>query len=104
MIQHFSEAKFKKKENVITICEALKLLLLSDRELPVRVEAAISIESFLSSQDIAEKHCVTYVRDIVQGKRCTIEACIYIYITYIIDSAYFSFCGKCFLVLLCAAK
>uniref|UniRef100_H2ZR06 Importin N-terminal domain-containing protein n=1 Tax=Ciona savignyi TaxID=51511 RepID=H2ZR06_CIOSA len=67
VIQHFSEAKFKKKENIINVVEALKHLLLNDGELPVRVEAAMAIQAFLSEQELAEKHCVQYVRPIMQA-------------------------------------
>ncbi|XP_078483140.1 importin-7 isoform X1 [Ciona intestinalis] len=67
VVQHFSEAKFKKKENIIATAEALKHLLLNDGDLPVRVEAAMALQEFLSEQEIAEKHCVQHVRPIMQA-------------------------------------
>jgi len=47
--------------------EGLKHLLLSDTQLPTRVEAAIAIQSFLAGQEIAEKHCVPHVQEIIKG-------------------------------------
>jgi len=67
VVRHFSEARFKKKENIIAIAEGVKTLLLTDGDLPVKVEAAIALQAFLNAQEQAEKHCSTQVRAIVQG-------------------------------------
>ena len=49
------------------ITDGLKFLLINDKDLPVRVEAAMALQSFLTNQEAAEKHCIPHVRPIVQG-------------------------------------
>ena len=67
MVQNFSEARIGTQENIICIADTIKHLLLSDKELPVRVQAAGALSSFLSAQTVAEKHCADDIRSIVQG-------------------------------------
>ncbi|CAK8692133.1 unnamed protein product [Clavelina lepadiformis] len=67
VVQHFSEAKIRKKESMTAITDGLKFLLINDKDLPVRVEAAMALQSFLTNQEAAEKHCIPHVRPIVQA-------------------------------------
>jgi len=67
VVQNFSEARIGTQENIICIADTIKHLLLSDKELPVRVQAAGALSSFLSAQTVAEKHCADDIRSIVQA-------------------------------------
>ncbi|XP_034232484.1 importin-7 isoform X4 [Thrips palmi] len=56
VLHYFSEVKFKQEE---VLAEALRLVvnaLLTDQDLPVKVEAAIALQMFLSAQDKAQKY------------------------------------------------
>lgn len=56
VLHYFSEVKFKQEE---VLAEALRLVvnaLLTDQDLPVKVEAAIALQMFLSAQDKAHKY------------------------------------------------
>lgn len=56
MLHYFSEVKFKQEE---VLAEALRLVvnaLLTDQDLPVKVEAAIALQMFLSAQDKAQQY------------------------------------------------
>ena len=66
-MKQFCEVKFKHPASVTAICDGLKLLLLRDNELPVRVEAASAMSAVLQDQPIAEKHWQVDVKEIVQG-------------------------------------
>lgn len=56
VLHYFSEVKFKQEE---VLAEAIRLVvnaLLTDGELPVKVEAAIALQMFLNAQDKAQKY------------------------------------------------
>lgn len=67
VIQHFSEAKFRNREIIVMTAEGLKQLLIHDKELPVRVEAAMAIQNFIGNQPAAEKHCSNDVKAIINA-------------------------------------
>ena len=50
MLHQFSEVKFKDHNNLQQIVHATRTALCTDKELPVRVEAAIAIQMLLTSQ------------------------------------------------------
>jgi len=66
-VKQFCEVKFKHNSSIIAICDLLKLLLLRDNELPVRVEAASAMSAVLQDQPAAEKHWQADVKEIVQA-------------------------------------
>lgn len=68
VFQRFNETKFRKRDNIINTADGLRHLLLSDTQLPTRVEAAMAIQCFLSGQEIAEKHCLPHVQSIIKGE------------------------------------
>lgn len=55
VIHNFGEVKFKNQQVLIDILRYVTNALLTDKELPVQVEAAIVIQVFLSTQDDAPK-------------------------------------------------
>lgn len=64
VLHYFSEIKFK-DENILI--EAVRLLLnafLSDKDMPVKVEAAIAIQVFLNNQKNVEKYIEPQIREI----------------------------------------
>jgi len=63
VLHYFSEIRFKNEQ---VLADALRLTtnaLLTDNELPVKVEAAIALQMFLNSQDAAIKYIEPQVRN-----------------------------------------
>ena len=51
MLRYFSELKFKQEANLFQALECTKTCLCTDKELPVRVEAAIALQMLITEQD-----------------------------------------------------
>ncbi|KAG9511316.1 Importin-7 [Fragariocoptes setiger] len=51
VLNHFSEITFKQESNLMIATQAILNGLMSERELPVRVEAAICLQSFIECQE-----------------------------------------------------
>lgn len=51
MLKHFCELKFKNEQNLKTSLEMVRQCLCSDKELPVRVEAAVALQVLLVEQE-----------------------------------------------------
>lgn len=50
MTRHFSGMNFKSEENLMMAVELVKVALCSDKDLPVRVEAAIALQMIITEQ------------------------------------------------------
>lgn len=51
VLKHFCELKFKNEQNLKTSLEMVRQCLCSDKELPVRVEAAVALQVLLVEQE-----------------------------------------------------
>jgi len=51
VVNSFSEVKFKNVDNLKVAVDCIRTILSTDKELPVRVEAATSIQMLLSEQE-----------------------------------------------------
>lgn len=51
MLKHFCELKFKNEQNLKTSLEMVRQCLCVDKELPVRVEAAVALQVLLVEQE-----------------------------------------------------
>ena len=51
VLKHFCELKFKQEANLMTALERVRTALCTDKELPVRVEAAIALQVLLVEQE-----------------------------------------------------
>ena len=51
MINYFSPLEFEKKELLVQLVNAVRVCLTRDEELPVRVQAAVALQSLLHCQD-----------------------------------------------------
>lgn len=51
VLKHFCELKFKNEQNLKTSLEMVRNCLCSDKELPVRVEAAVALQVLLVEQE-----------------------------------------------------
>ena len=51
MIRYFCELKFKQERNLIIAVEAVKSCLCNDKDLPVRVEAALALQMLITEQE-----------------------------------------------------
>ena len=51
MIHQFAEVKYKNKANLARALDLTRTALCTDKELPVRVEAAITIQMLLAEQE-----------------------------------------------------
>lgn len=51
MLHSFSEVKFKNPANLQMTVEVLANILANDKELPVRIEAAIGLQAMLTDQE-----------------------------------------------------
>lgn len=61
----FSETKFKNPQVLAEIMRLTSNLLLTDKELPVKVEAAIVLQMYLTSQEHAAQHLEAQIKPII---------------------------------------
>lgn len=64
VLHYFSKIKFKQEQILVEAIRLTTNALLHDRDLPVKVEAAICLQSLLSAQDKAQKHIEPHVKPI----------------------------------------
>lgn len=75
VLRYFCELKFRSEANLVTAMSAIKTCLLSDKDLPVSVEAALAIQMLITEQEkgmlfSAFVHSYTHV---------LVQACICVY-------------------------
>lgn len=51
VLHYFCEIKFRNESNLITALQLTQTCLLNDKELPVKVEAAIALQMLISNQE-----------------------------------------------------
>ena len=73
VLHYFSEIKFKQEA---ILAEAVRLTtnaLLTDQDLPVKVEAAIAVQMLLNAQDKAQKYVEPQVMEQHHQETCLIK-------------------------------
>ena len=72
VIHYFSEVKFKQEQSLTIALELTRNALCTDKELPVRVEAAIALQMLLTEQEKAKDILRPHIRTIIlgRGNRC----------------------------------
>ena len=65
MVHQFAEAKFRNRSNLTKACELTKHAMCSDKEMPVRVEAALAVQMLLTEQEKAKDVFKPHIRQIV---------------------------------------
>ena len=69
MVNSFHEVKYKNRGNLEQAMHLLRVAMCTDKELPVRVEAALAIQMLLTEQQMAEDILRPHIREVVVGKR-----------------------------------
>ncbi|XP_022334260.1 importin-7-like isoform X2 [Crassostrea virginica] len=64
VLKHFCELKFKNEQNLKTSLEMVRQCLCVDKELPVRVEAAVALQVLLVEQEKAKDYIQPFVKPI----------------------------------------
>ena len=67
VIRQFSELKYKNVQNVNQAVELVKVALCGDKDLPVRVEAAIAIQMLIGEQEKAKAYIQPFVKPVILG-------------------------------------
>ena len=67
VIHTFSEVKFKQDVNLQRALDLTRNAMCTDKELPVRVEAAIAIQMLLSQQEKATDFLRPHVKSVILG-------------------------------------
>lgn len=62
VLRYFSELKFKQEANLFQALECTKVCLCTDKELPVKVEAAIALQMLITEQDRAKNYMKPHVK------------------------------------------
>ncbi|XP_041366189.1 importin-7-like [Gigantopelta aegis] len=65
VIRYFCELKFKQERNLIVAVEAVKECLCNDKDLPVRVEAALALQMLITEQEKAKVYIQPFVKPVV---------------------------------------
>lgn len=58
VLHYFCEVKFKSDQNLQTALELTRRCLIDDREMPVKVEAAIALQVLISNQEKGSPHFI----------------------------------------------
>lgn len=66
VLHYFSEIQLKNPQILAEIIRLTTHCLLNDQELPVKVEAAIGLQMFLSCQDAAAQYCEAQIKEITK--------------------------------------
>ncbi|XP_075439514.1 importin-8-like isoform X2 [Ascaphus truei] len=66
VLHSFSTLKFHNELNLRNAVELAKKSLIGDKELPVKVEAAIALQMLISNQGPAKEHMRPYIRHVMQ--------------------------------------
>ncbi|CAJ0953245.1 unnamed protein product [Ranitomeya imitator] len=67
VLHYFCEVKFKNDQNLQTALELTRRCLIDDREMPVKVEAAIALQVLISNQEKAKEYIAPYIRPVMQA-------------------------------------
>ena len=67
MVRQFAELKYKNWQTVNQAVELVKVALCGDKDLPVRVEAAIAIQMLISEQEKAKAYIQPFVKPVILG-------------------------------------
>ncbi|CAH1785309.1 unnamed protein product [Owenia fusiformis] len=65
VVRYFSEVQFKSEANLIKALQAVQGCLCGDKDLPVRVEAAIALQMLITEQEKAQDHMRPYVKSVI---------------------------------------
>lgn len=65
VIRVFSEMRFKQEANLFTALEQTKNCLCNDKELPVKVEAAIALQMLITEQEKAKLYMKPHVKTVI---------------------------------------
>lgn len=68
VLHHFCEVRFKHETNLVHALEFVQNCLLHDKDLPVKVEAAIALQLLVTSQDRAQRIIEPNVKPIILGE------------------------------------
>lgn len=63
VLHYFCEVKFKSDQNLQTALELTRRCLIDDREMPVKVEAAIALQVLISNQEKGK--CFVYTNTLI---------------------------------------
>ncbi|GFY57812.1 importin-7 [Trichonephila inaurata madagascariensis] len=64
VMHYFCSMRFQNEVNLITALQLTQNALLSDKELPVKVEAAVALQMLITNQERAEKHLEPHIKPI----------------------------------------
>ncbi|KAH0521110.1 Importin-7 [Microtus ochrogaster] len=67
VLHYFCEVKFKSDQNLQTALELTRRCLIDDREMPVKVEAAIALQVLISNQEKAKEYITPFIRPVMQA-------------------------------------
>ncbi|XP_023046085.1 importin-7-like [Piliocolobus tephrosceles] len=67
VLYYFCEVKFKSDQNLQTALELTRRCLIDDREMLVKVEAAIALQVLISSQEKAKEYITPFIRPVMQA-------------------------------------
>ncbi|XP_058015618.1 importin-7 isoform X6 [Ahaetulla prasina] len=67
VLHYFCEVKFKSDQNLQTALELTRRCLIDDREMPVKVEAAIALQVLISNQERAKEYITPFIRPVMQA-------------------------------------
>lgn len=60
VVRYFCELKFHSENNMVQAVEAVKSCLLTDKDLPVRVEAALALQMLITEQERGVQYMMTF--------------------------------------------
>ncbi|MBN3273221.1 IPO7 protein, partial [Polyodon spathula] len=67
VLHYFCEVKFKLDQNLQTALELTRRCLIDDKEMPVKVEAAIALQVLISNQEKAKEYITPFIRPVMQA-------------------------------------
>ncbi|XP_067902475.1 importin-7 isoform X2 [Heterodontus francisci] len=67
VLHSFCEVKFKNDQNLQTALELTRRCLIEDKEMPVKVEAAIAVQVLISNQEKAKEYIKPFIRPVMQA-------------------------------------
>uniref|UniRef100_A0A4W3IXC5 Importin 7 n=1 Tax=Callorhinchus milii TaxID=7868 RepID=A0A4W3IXC5_CALMI len=67
VLHYFCEVKFKIDQNLQTALELTRRCLIEDKEMPVKVEAAIALQVLISNQEKAKDYIKPFIRPVMQA-------------------------------------
>lgn len=59
-MHYFCEIKFRNETNLLTALQLTQSSLLNDKELPVKVEAAVALQMLISNQEKGNMNFLTF--------------------------------------------